>query len=338
MKSKIIDSTFVSAAHSFGVGIDVGKKEMVVAVRSSQSGLESAPTISVANSTTGIKKLLKHFDQQALEKTTPVLLESTGPYHWLTARVLADNLWNVKVVNPLHTRNAIRNSVRKRKTDKVDASHLAMLAYQNYGYLFTETAEIAELKALVRHYWYLKHKHTGQMQHENYLKNYRGIKKFTTSPFLKKQLEALEPVIIEKFKGNDLRYLDSIPGVSPILAATILAELYPLKRFNNPAQFVAVAGLDPSVKQSGGKEPHFGKLSKRGSAVLRYALFCASFGIFTREPWKSVYDRYRDRGLEHIETLCIMSRKLLRIIWALLKNRQEFDAERFTKDMPLDGA
>jgi len=337
MKTKIIDLPFVNPVHPFGVGIDVGKKEMVVCLRSSQSGLVTTPTISVPNSTTGIKKLLRHFDKQALEKTTPVLLESTGPYHWQAARVLADNLWNVRIVNPLNTRHAIKNSIRKRKTDKVDASHLAMLAYQNYGYLFRETTELAQLKALVRHYWHLKSEHTGELQHENYLKNHRGIKKFAVSPFLKKQIEALEPAIVACFKGNDLRYLDSIPGVTPILAATILAELYPLEKFQRVEQVIAVSGLDPSVKQSGGKPAHFGKLSKRGSPLLRHALFCGIFGGFTREPWKTFYQRYKDRELHHIEIFCILSRKLLRIAWALLKKRQEFDAAYLDVEKPLDG-
>jgi transposase IS116/IS110/IS902 family protein len=67
-----------------------------------------------------------------------------------------------------------------------------------------------------------------------------------------RRAKILEAGIVEHFsKGNDLRYLDSIPGVSPLLAATILAELRPLNRFTRVEQVIAYAGLDPSVKQSG---------------------------------------------------------------------------------------
>jgi transposase len=327
-----MESDILSSLHPFGVGIDVGKNEMVVCRRSSQSGLVATPTISIPNTTTGIKKLLREFKKQSVESDEPIVLESTGPYHWQAAHDLTQAGFLAKVINPLHTRHAIRNSIRKRKTDKIDAEHLAMLAYQNYGYPFRETREIAELKALTRHYWYLKHQHTGQMQHENYLRNYRGIKKFSTSEYVAKQIEALEPEILSRFKGNDLRYLDSIPGVTPILAATVLAELYPLNRFSKIEQIIAVSGLDPSVKQSGGKAAHFGKLSKRGSPLLRHALFCSIFGAFTREPWRSLYLNYKERGLHHIEVFCILSRKLLRIMWALLKKRREFDPKYLAVD------
>lgn len=320
-----------TALYPFGIGIDVGKKEMVVCKRRSQSAL-AEPAISIPNNTTGIQTLLRRLDKELIPNDVPILLESTGPYHWDAAHLLTQAGRNARVVNPLHTRQALRYSIRKRKTDKVDASHLAMLAYQGYGYPFCETHELAELKALARHYWYLKHNSIGHTRHECYLREYRGIRKFAVFTTLKRQADAVAVEILSRFKGNDLRYLDSIPGVTPILAATILAELYPFKRFNHVKQLIAIAGLDPSVKQSGGKQARYGKLSKRGSAVLRHALFCAVFGAFTREPWKSLYERYRDRGLHHKEVFCILSRKLLRICWALLQKRQEFNQSYLTVD------
>jgi transposase len=93
---------------------------------------------------------------RALPKETPILMESTGAYHWQAARLFADDAWNIRIVNPLEAKKVMRMSVRKRKTDPVDAAQLSFLAQQGYGYRFEETKEMAHGKALVRSYWKLK--------------------------------------------------------------------------------------------------------------------------------------------------------------------------------------
>lgn len=46
-------------------------------------------------------------------------------------------------------------------------------------------------------------------------------------------------------------YLHTIPGVGVVGAATILAEIGDINRFQNASALVAFAGIDPTVKQSG---------------------------------------------------------------------------------------
>lgn len=311
---------------NYGIGIDVGKEEMVASFRSS-NGLIGLTNISFPNNSIGLKRFLGYIKENHLAKETPILLESTGPYHWSMAYLLSQQGFNVKVVNPLHTKQALKYSIRKRKTDKVDADHLAMLAYQGYGYSFKETPNLARIKALVRHYWNLKIQHANNIRHENYLKNYRQLKLPRLSLVINRYLKILSNQILTNFQGNDLRYLDSIPGITPIIAATILAELYPLGRFTKVEQIIAIAGLDPQIKQSGGKQARFGRLSKRGSPILRKALYYAAFGAFSKKPFNQYYQRYRNRELHHIAILCILARKILRICWALLKKREVFNEQ-----------
>jgi transposase len=307
----------------YAIGIDVGKREMVACVRRSDG--VSGPAISFPNTTLGTKQFIRKLKTDAVPHETPVLLEGTGPYHWATARLMREDGWNVRIVNPLATRQMIRASVRKRKTDKVDAGHLAFLASQGTGYPFVETVTMAHDKALVRHYWRLRKLWARTTIRERYLKEFHGITS-TLGVRIERESKRCNQVAIRALsKGNDLRYLDSIPGVSPMIAATLLAELRPLNRFKTVAQIVAYAGLDPKVIQSGGKPAHYGKLSKRGSPILRHALFFAAFGAFSRDPFAHHYRRYRERGLAHTEALCIIARKILRIAFALLKKRTEFN-------------
>ena len=306
------------------VGIDVGKRELVASIRDTDG--KTAITAPFPNTSIGLRKLVVHLETKSVGTLDPILLESTGPYHWLAARTLTDRGFFVKVANPLHTKQIARHSIRKRKTDKVDATHLAFLASQGYGFRFVETAELAQKKALVRHYWKLRSTATIYLLHERYLKEYRGVSKHGIFPLLEKRCKAMQEAIVGEWSGgNDLKYLDSIPGVSPFIAATILAELSPLNRFERTEQIVAFAGLDPSVKQSGGARGSYGPISKRGSPFLRHALYLAVFGSFSHRPMNAVYKRYKERGLHHNAIMCVLSRKILRIAVALLKKRRTFD-------------
>jgi len=136
------------------IGVDVGKTELVASLRRSD-GKTGAPYL-FANSTVGFKQFLVYLKKNDVSSDDPILFESTGPYHWMAARTLADEGYFVKVANPLHTKQIARLSIRKRKTDKVDSQNLAFLASQNYGYRFVETEEMARKKALIRHYWKLR--------------------------------------------------------------------------------------------------------------------------------------------------------------------------------------
>lgn len=237
-----------------------------------------------------------------------------------------------------HTKQIARLSIRKRKTDKVDSQNLAFLASQNYGYRFIETEEMAKKKALVRHYWKIRQSATDHLRHDRYMKEYRGINDESISKYMIKYCEKLKKIIVKQWdKGNDVKYLDSIPGITPFLAATLLSELLPLERFKTIDQVVAFSGLDPSVRQTGGKAGHHGHISKRGSPTLREALFLAAFGSFQREPIKSIYVRYKARGLHHNIILCILGRKILRIAVSLLKKRRVFDQTKLSTDDDLTG-
>ncbi len=326
-----MQNTMESQTFSHSVGIDVGKHELVACIRCSD-GITEQPA-AFPNSSIGLNKFVVYLKKHAVAPDEPILLESTGPYHWQAARTLTDKGFFVKVANPIHTKQIARLSIRKRKTDKVDAANLAFLASQNYGYQFVETKDLVKKKAVIRHYWKLRATATNLLVHEKYLKEYRDLNPTSISDMIVKQCKILKKQIAKDWdKGNDVKYLDSIPGITPFLAATLLVELTPLSRFQKMDQIIAYAGLDPSVKQTGGKSGKHGAISKRGSSTLRGALFLAAFGSFQREPMKSLYWRYRERGLHHNAILCILGRKILRISVALLKKRRMFDQKFLSVD------
>ena len=70
--------------------------------------------------------------------------------------------------------------------------------------------------------------------------------------------------------------LESIPGISIVLSATILAEIGEIKRFSHPDKLVAFTGICPSIYQSGKYLAKHAKMEKRGSKALRRAMMQAA--------------------------------------------------------------
>jgi transposase len=100
---------------------------------------------------------------------------------------------------------------------------------------------------------------------------------------LEQQVREVDAAIAELLAGHD-QHLDSIPGLGPVLAATILAEIGDIHRFRSLGALVAYAGLDPSVFASGQFVGKRQRLSKRGSPYLRRAVFLATHSAQFRNP------------------------------------------------------
>jgi transposase len=146
---------------------------------------------------------------------------------------------------------------------------------------------------------------------------------------LQPRIAALEAAIAEALReDDDGRRLRQVPGVGPVLAATIRAELGEVSRFAGVDQVVAYAGLEPRTRQSGALVGHQ-KLSKRGPGALRHALYLAVVvATRCRAEWRTRYQRLLDRGRAKKEALAILSRALLRVIFHLLRTGTSYDPAR----------
>jgi transposase len=114
-------------------------------------------------------------------------------------------------------------------------------------------------------------------------------------------------------------------GIRIPLAATIHAETDPISDFRTPDQYAAYAGLDPSLHESGDTVHWRGKISKRGSPVLRQALYMAAFVVYRKHDYfHRLYRKHRRRGKHHCDVMVIIARHLARVIWRLLKDDRPF--------------
>ena len=117
----------------------------------------------------------------------------------------------------------------------------------------------------------------------------------------------------------------SIPGLGEISAATILSEYGDISNFSSPNKMLAFAGLEPSIIQSGTLENN-GKMVKHGSGHLRYNLMNTALVVLRFSP--TFYDYYlkkRSEGKCHRVALSHVCKKLIRVIYSLEKNNNDFD-------------
>lgn len=125
----------------------------------------------------------------------------------------------------------------------------------------------------------------------------------------------------------------SIPGVGPATAAAILAAIGDPHRFTSAKQVLKLAGLDLSASRSGKNSINAPtKVSKKGNARLRYALYQAGLIASYRNKYfveyytKILSGRERERGIK-TKMRVKLAAKMLVISWSLLKSGEKFQGE-----------
>ncbi len=136
------------------VGIDVAKDKHDCAILGSE-GEVLTKVFAIPNSMEGFQTLLERIREAAApQESIKVGLEATGHYSYNLLGFLLDNGLTTYVLNPLHT-NLYRKSLslRKTKTDRVDARTIAAMLMSNVGLKpYTDTVyHNEELKSLTRY-------------------------------------------------------------------------------------------------------------------------------------------------------------------------------------------
>ena len=128
------------------------------------------------------------------------------------------------------------------------------------------------------------------------------------------------------------KLLKSIPGVGDHSAAALIAEIGDISLFSNAKKLTAYFGLDPAQKQSGKFIGTRTKLSKRGSAYLRKIIsMVAVNNAFKRRngtyanPVLAEFYLHKCERKEKKTALCAVMRKMVHIIFAVLRDRKPFE-------------
>lgn len=116
----------------------------------------------------------------------------------------------------------------------------------------------------------------------------------------------------------------SIKGVGEVTAAGLIGEVGDFRQFKTISEITKLAGLD-LYEISSGKYNGQRHISKRGRSSLRKMLFFIAINtIRTNGIMHGNYLRMINRGMPKVKAVVAISRKLLRTIFALVRNNSTY--------------
>lgn len=148
------------------------------------------------------------------------------------------------------------------------------------------------------------------------------------------EIKIIDKAITKAIKGiNTTEYqsLNSIPGIGPVLASGILAEVGTITSFNSHDALAKYAGLTWRVNQSGDYSADDTRMTKTGNKYLRYYLIEAANSVKNNIPeYKDFYlKKYGEVTThQHKRALALTSRKLVRLIFGLLTKNQIYSSDK----------
>jgi transposase len=142
---------------------------------------------------------------------------------------------------------------------------------------------------------------------------------------LNRQIKDQEKRIAAQNQQDEATLLiQSIPGLGPILASVIAAEIDVIERFADSAHLCACAGLVPTTHASGGHTFHGGLLWSCNK-WLRWALIEGAWVAVGSSPYfGAFYQRHRARGKKANTAITIVARRMCQIVYSLLKERRPY--------------
>jgi transposase len=127
---------------------------------------------------------------------------------------------------------------------------------------------------------------------------------------------------------SDAELLQTIPGIGPHTAATLLGELGALVRFTDARALVAYVGFYPVITESGERSAT-PRLAAVGSRIARRALYLAAVNAVRRSAeWRTLYLRKTAQGKKAKQALIVVAVKLLHTVHAMLKHRRPYNPSR----------
>jgi transposase len=125
--------------------------------------------------------------------------------------------------------------------------------------------------------------------------------------------------------GDDMDILNSIKGIGEKTAASFLIEMGgDIQQFDQPGKIIAMAGIDPAVRQSG-KYEGSSRITKRGNRHLRRIIWLMTTQVIHYcDVFRAYYLKRKKDGLPYKKAVLATAHKLVRVIYAMLTQRTAF--------------
>jgi transposase len=311
------------------LGIDISKSKFHVCLLHPNG--KTRPKV-FANTAEGHQQLLNWLCQLDVHKIH-ACMEATGSYGLALARFLHAAQQTVSVVNPGRIKGFAQSEMMRTKTDKVDAAVIARFCRALQPEVWSPPApEVEHLQALMRRLEALMQM---KCQEQNRLESLPAdtVKASIEAHlhYLDTDITKTKQLIADHFDQHPglkskQALLTSIPGIGEQTAAVILAEIGAIEAFSSARQLAAYCGLTPREKLSGTSVRGRPCLSRMGNARLRKALFFPAITATQHNPClQALWQRLLERGKPKMAIIGAVMRKLLHLVYGVLKSGRLFD-------------
>jgi transposase len=300
------------------VGIDVSKDRLDVHV------LPQGEAFCVERNGKGLTLLVERLKTFA---PSLVAVEATGGFESTTAAAVAGAGLPLAVVNPAQIRHYAQALGKRAKTDPIDAQVIARFAADvkpPARPLPDEMTQfLADLVARRRQIVEMLQAERQRAKRVTLKRLQKSIARLIAA--LEKELNALDGDIDDAVRGSPawlekVDLLKTVPGVGPVVARTLIAEMPELGTLDRKA-IASLAGLAPFTRQSGtwkGKSMIAG-----GRKTVRSVLFVAALVAGRHNPvLKAFRDRLVAAGKPKKLAIIAVARKLLTILNAIIRDNQ----------------
>lgn len=276
-------------------------------------------------------------------------VEPVCGWRWMTD-LCTENGIDVRIANTIKLRQIADSG---QKTDKNDALTLAELLRADYlPEAYKVPDDIYELRILVRERAHFisqstatkcrihsvctargNHQTAEHPLHKSgwdtlYTKESGLYEMFQSLEEIKAHVTNLEERIVESIVDtHTYKILLSLPGVGPVTASAIYAEVGDFKRFHTSAALISYAGIYPKERSSGDMK-RYGSISKAGSRVLRYSIIEAAMRVRDTDKSHNLYTHYQSakaRNKTAKQARIVVAHKLLTIAWHLVSRGTKYD-------------
>jgi transposase len=325
------------------VGIDLHRRRTVL-VAMQPDGTQVGKAQRITNDPARLKRAVT-----SVGASPRVVLEATYGWYWAVDALQAAGA-EVHLAHPL---GVSMFRLRRVKNDERDARDLAdLLRLGRLPEAWIAPSAVRELRELVRHRHKLVQLRSGLKSQVHAVLAKRGIAVPMTDLFgaggsallagagleppyaarvdaLRRLIDAagFEIEVAEHLArvrlAHDPGYLaiQQIPGVGPVLAAAIVAEIGDVHRFARPEQLCCWAGLTPRHRESD-TTVHRGRITKQGSTLLRWALIEAVQKAPAGSPMRQLRERIEERRGPAVRNIAVTAaaRKLLTLVFYGLRD------------------
>jgi transposase len=304
--------------HSRFVGIDVSKDHLDVHVR------PTGDSFRVRYDDAGLVTLVEHLRPVA---PAVLVLEATGGYEVTVVATLARAALPVAVVNPRQIRAFARATGQLAKTDTLDARILALFAEAVRPAARPVPNEQADaLGELIARRRQLVDMLGAEHNRRRLLRDRRLQRHLDAHiAWLEEALRRLDQDLTTLIRSTPVwretdDLLRSVPGIGPVTAGTLIADLPELGRLDR-RRIAALAGLAPIARDSGAFRGR--RMIMGGRPHIRRVLYMATLTAIKHNPAiRAFHRRLVTAGRPGKVALTAAMRKLLTILNAMLRDRR----------------